>query len=63
MTINPTHPFTLEIFPPKSPGGLYHWTIRKHGKLAQRSDRDLPSEAKAHENGMKQIERFLTDRG
>ena len=58
-----THPYALEILPPKAEGGSYQWAIRKNGKLAQRSDRSLPSEAKARENGMAQIEKLLTGAG
>ena len=63
MSDNDTHPYTLEIIPPKAEGGSYQWAIRKHGKLAQRSDRNYHSEAKARENGMAQIEKLLSERG
>ncbi len=59
MSDSSTHPYTLEIVPPKAEGGSYQWAIRKHGKLAQRSDRNYHSEAKAHETGMAQIEKLL----
>jgi hypothetical protein len=55
-----TFPYTLEIEPPKRPGGSYQWAIRKNGKLAQRSDRNYPTEAKARENGLAQIEKLLS---
>ena len=54
------HPYTLEVIPPKSEGGAYNWTIRKHGKLAQRSDRSYPVEAKARSSGMETIEKLLS---
>jgi len=54
------HPYSLEILPPKADGASYQWAIRKNGKLAQRSDRSLHSEAKARENGMAQIEKLLS---
>ncbi|GEP00167.1 MULTISPECIES: hypothetical protein [Methylobacterium] len=63
MNDNETHPYTLEIIPPKADGGSYQWAIRKHGKLAQRSDRNHHSEAKARENGMAQIEKLLSGFG
>lgn len=63
MSQNPTHPYTLEILPPKAEGGAYHWAIRKQGKLAQRSDRNHPSEVRARENGMAQIEKLLAGVG
>jgi len=61
-TIN-THPYTLEIVPPKAEGAPYQWAIRKNGKLVQRSDRSLPTEAKAYGNGMEQIEKLLSGVG
>lgn len=57
------HPYTLEIIPPKSEGASYQWAIRKNGKMAQRSDRSLPSEAKARESGLSQIEKLLSGAG
>ena len=57
------HPYTLAVEPLKNSGGPYHWSIRKHGKLAQRSDRNHPTEAKARENGLAQIERLLSGFG
>ena len=63
MTDNPTYPYTLEILPPKAEGGTYQWAIRKNGKLAQRSDRSLPTEAKARQNGEAQIEKLLAGFG
>ena len=60
---NNTHPYTLEILPPKAEGASYQWAIRKNGKLAQRSDRSLPSESKARESGMAQIEKLLSGAG
>ena len=53
------HPYSLEIIEPKAEGGSYQWAIRKHGKLVQRSDRSMPTEAKAHAGGMAQIEKLL----
>ncbi|GJD44921.1 hypothetical protein AFCDBAGC_2790 [Methylobacterium cerastii] len=57
------HPYSLEILPPKAEGGSYQWAIRKNGKLMQRSDRSLPSEAKARENGLSQVEKLLSGAG
>ena len=58
------HPYTLEVVPPKEEGGAYNWAIRKHGKLAQRSDRSYPNAAKAQAAGMATAEKLLsgTDR-
>ncbi|WP_082552682.1 hypothetical protein [Methylobacterium sp. Leaf456] len=63
MTNSATHPYSLEILSPKKEGGSFQWAIRKNGKLAQRSDRDLRTEDKARENGMAQIEKLLSGAG
>ena len=55
MTETSTYPYTLEILSPRTEGATYQWAIRKGGKLVQRSDRSLTSEAKARENGLAQI--------
>ena len=57
------HPYTIEILPPKAEGGSYQWALRKNGKLVQRSDRSLPSEAKAHENALATVEKLLSGAG
>jgi hypothetical protein len=62
-TMTNIHPYTLEILPPKIEGASYQWAIRKNGKLVQRSDRSLESEAKARSNGMAQIEKLLSGAG
>lgn len=58
MTTN-THPYTLEVGPNPRREGIWQWAIRKHGKLIQRSDRDLPSEARARAHGLETIEKLL----
>ncbi|GEP07928.1 hypothetical protein [Methylobacterium oxalidis] len=58
-----THPYTLEILPPKAEGASYQWAIRRSGKLIQRSDRTLTSEAKAYESGLADIEKLLSGVG
>ena len=62
-TMTNTHPYTLEILPPKAEGASYQWAIRRSGKLVQRSDRNLESETKARSNGMAQIEKLLSGAG
>ncbi|GJD92864.1 hypothetical protein OCOJLMKI_0047 [Methylobacterium iners] len=62
-TMTNTYPYTLELLAPSAPGGLYHWAIRKNGKLVQRSDRNHPTESKARENGLAQIEKLLSGAG
>lgn len=63
MNDSETHPYTLEIISPKEAGGVYQWAIRKNGKMAERSDRDHRTEARAREHGMAQIEKLLSGRG
>ncbi len=54
-----THPYALEVTPNPRSLGVWQWAIRHHGKLVQRSDRALVSEAKARVQGMEQIEKLL----
>jgi hypothetical protein len=62
MTNISTFPYTLEVQPSDRPSGTYEWTIRRHGKLVQRSDRPHHSEADARKNGEREIERqFKSD--
>lgn len=63
MSETATYPYTFEIIPPKSEGGSYQWAIRKNGKLMQRSDRSLSSEAKAREHALAEIEKLLSGAG
>jgi hypothetical protein len=60
MTGQSTHPYTLEVQPGSKPG-TFQWTIRKHGNLAQRSDRIHRSEQDALKDGEKAIERLFSD--
>ncbi|KTS06434.1 hypothetical protein CTI14_08690 [Methylobacterium radiotolerans] len=53
-----TEPFTFELVPSKRATGGYHWAIRKHGKLVQRSDTPLPTEDKARVQAQAMIERL-----
>jgi hypothetical protein len=54
-----THPYALEVgLAPKSES-FFRWTIRKGGKVFQRSDRDFTSEEKARAHGFAMIERLL----
>jgi len=53
-----TEPFTFEVVPSKRAAGGYHWAIRKHGKLVQRSDTPLPTEDKARVQARAMIERL-----
>lgn len=55
-----TYPYTLDVMPCEKPAGHFQWTLRRHGKLIQRSDRPHQSEKKARENGLAEIERLLT---
>lgn len=51
-------PFTFELVPSQREAGGYHWAIRKHGKLVQRSDTPLSTEAKARIQAEAMIERL-----
>ena len=54
-----THPYTLEVERNPRSEGAWQWAIRHHGKLVERSDRALASEAKAKAQGMEKIEKLL----
>ena len=56
---NPTHPYTLTILPNPMLSGHFDWAIRKHGTLAERSDRPHPSEQSARKSGEEALERKL----
>ena len=56
---NPTHPFTLTILPNPMLSGHFDWAIRKHGTLAERSDRPHPSEQSARKSGEAALERHV----
>lgn len=51
-------PFTFELVPSKREAGGYHWAIRKHSKLVQRSDSPLSTESKARTQALAMIERL-----
>ena len=59
MSETNTYPYTLEVAPNPRSEGTWQWAIRHHGKLVERSDRALASEAKARANGMEKIEKML----
>lgn len=52
------HTFTYDLVPSKREAGGYHWAIRKHGKLVQRSDTPLPNEAQARTQALAMIDRL-----
>lgn len=56
---NPTYPFTLDVVPCARPAGHFAWTIRKHGKLLERSDRAHHSERSARERGEAALDRQI----
>ncbi len=56
MTSDVPHPYSVTIEPLKKPEGQFGWALRKHGKLAERSDRPFLTEEKAFENAMRAIE-------
>ena len=51
-------PFTFELVPSQREAGGYHWAIRKHGKLVQRSDSVLPTASKARTQALTMIDRL-----
>ena len=61
MNDNETHPYRLEVQPSERKPGVFEWTIRKNGKLAQRSDRFYRSEEDARKDGLKAVERQFAD--
>ncbi|WCS28859.1 hypothetical protein LOK46_32630 (plasmid) [Methylobacterium sp. NMS14P] len=50
--------FTFELVPSQREAGGYHWAIRKHGKLVQRSDTPLSTEDKARAQALAMIDRL-----
>ena len=56
-----TDPYTLTISPSERLAGHFDWTIRRDGKLVERSDRPHPSERSARESGQASLERQLRD--
>ncbi len=56
-TLNPTHPYTLELSPSPKGDGSFGWAIRKNGKLLERSDRTYRSEQEAMKKGEEALER------
>ena len=56
-----TYPYTLEVLPSGRITGAFEWTIRRHGKLIQRSDRLQMSEEAARRDGEKALERQFTE--
>ena len=55
---NRIHPYSVDVTGAPG-GGTYHWAIRRHGKLLQRSDRSYPSESKATSAGLAVVEKLL----
>ena len=60
MDDNRTHPYALEIMAANKPG-TFQWTIRRHGKLIQRSDRVHRSLEEAQKDGEKAVERQFSN--
>src|SRR4051812_17632039 len=54
-----THPYSLIVLPSQRSPERFEWAIRKHGNLAERSDRSYPSEQSAREDGQAVLERQL----
>jgi hypothetical protein len=60
MSINQTHPYTLELSPSPKGDGSAGWAIRKHGKMLERSDRLYRTEQEALKSGQEAVERTLS---
>ena len=54
-----THRYSLTVLPSQRSAERFEWAIRKHGKLAERSDRSYPSERAALQDGQAALERQL----
>jgi hypothetical protein len=60
MSHEEVFPYALDVLPCDTPAGHFRWTIRKHGKLLQRSDRSHFSEQAALKNGRAELERVAS---
>ena len=60
MSMNQTHPYTLELSPSPKGDGSVGWAIRKHGKMLERSDRMYRTQQEALKNGQEAVERALS---
>ena len=60
MSMNQTHPYTLELSPSPRGDGSVGWAIRKHGKMLERSDRMYRTEREALKSGNEAVERTLS---
>nr|WP_091982156.1 hypothetical protein [Methylobacterium sp. 13MFTsu3.1M2] len=56
MTADVPHPYSVTIEPLKKPEGHFGWSLRRSGKLIERSDRAFTTEFKAFENALRAIE-------
>ena len=57
MSTDSMHPYSLDVKASDRTPGLFEWSIRRNGKLIQRSDRFQRSEEGARKDGEKAIER------
>ncbi len=60
MSMNQTHPYTLELSPSPKGDGSAGWAIRKHGKMLERSDRTYRTQQEALKSGQDAMERTLS---
>jgi hypothetical protein len=61
-TDTPTDRYTLDIQPSATSAASFQWAIRDRGKLIQRSDRLLRTEADARKKGEEELQRMLHPR-
>jgi hypothetical protein len=61
MNADSMHPYSLDVKASDRTPGVFEWSIRRNGKLLQRSDRVQRSEEAARKDGEKAIERQFAD--
>lgn len=61
MNTDSMHPYSLDVKASDRTAGAFEWSIRRNGKLIQRSDRIQRSEDSARKDGEKAIERQFAD--
>jgi hypothetical protein len=61
MSTDTLYPYSLDVKASDRTPGMFEWSIRRNGKLIQRSDRFQRSEEAARKDGEKAIERQFAD--
>jgi hypothetical protein len=55
------HPYSIDLEPCDQPSGHFHWKLRRHGSLIERSTRPLDSAELAEKRAMQVLERVLRE--